>query len=116
MTDTSLRIKRIEVKKLFNLHDHIINLNLDDNITILHGPNGVGKTVILFMINALFSGRFGYFSSIPFQEFRVVLTNDYEIILSEEMNDSSLKKIYLSLNDGKKIWGRNQLLILILLH
>lgn len=101
MTDTPmLRIKRIEVKKLFNLHDHIIELNLDDNITILHGPNGVGKTVILSMINALFSGRFGYFSNIPFQQFHVVLTNGYEIILSAEMSNNSSKKIYLLLNDG----------------
>ncbi len=105
MTDTPmLRIKRIEVKKLFNLHDHIIELNLDDQITILHGPNGVGKTVILSMINALFSGKFGYFSSIPFQQFCVVLTNGFEIILSAEMSNHSPQKIYLSLNDGS---GKN---------
>jgi len=44
------RIKRIEVVGLFGLYDHVIDLNLEDRVTILHGPNGVGKTVLLQMI------------------------------------------------------------------
>lgn len=42
-----LRIESISVEGLFGLYDHTIPLNLEDRVTIIHGPNGVGKTKIL---------------------------------------------------------------------
>ena len=64
-----LRLQRIVVDGLFGTYNHDINLNLNDRVTLLHGPNGVGKTVILEMIRALLEERFDYFSSIPFSQF-----------------------------------------------
>ena len=64
-----LRLQRIVVVGLFGTYNHDINLNLHDRVTLLHGPNGVGKTVILEMVRALLGGRFDYFSSIPFSQF-----------------------------------------------
>ena len=49
-----MRIKRVFVKRLFNLFDHDINMKMDDRITIVHAPNGFGKTAILRMISGLF--------------------------------------------------------------
>ena len=70
MTQSSfLRLQRIVVDGLFGTYNHDINLNLDDRVTLLHGPNGVGKTVILELIRALLEGRFDYISSIPFSHF-----------------------------------------------
>lgn len=39
-----LRIKSVSVEGLFGLYDHTIPLNLEDRVTVIHGPNGVGKT------------------------------------------------------------------------
>lgn len=64
-----LRLQRIAVDGLFDLYDHDIRLNLDDRVTILHGPNGVGKTVVLGMIRALLQGQFEYFDRFPFSRF-----------------------------------------------
>ena len=63
-----LRLQRIVVDGLFDIYNHDIDLNLDDRVTLLHGPNGVGKTVVLGMINARppFCGS----DSIIFREFR----------------------------------------------
>ena len=70
MTQSSfLRLQRIVVGGLFGTYNHDINLNLNDRVTLLHGPNGVGKTVILEMIRALLEERFDYFWSIPFSQF-----------------------------------------------
>ena len=70
MTQSSfLRLQRIVVGGLFGTYNHDINLNLDDRVTLLHGPNGVGKTVILEMIRALLEEHFDYFWSIPFSQF-----------------------------------------------
>lgn len=64
-----LRLERIEVDGLFGIFDHRIPLNLEDRITLLHGPNGVGKTMVLRMVNALLQGRLEFFRNIPFSRF-----------------------------------------------
>ena len=64
-----LRLRRIAVDGLFDIYDHDIRLNLDDRVTLLHGPNGVGKTAVLGMIDALLRQRLGYIKGIPFSRF-----------------------------------------------
>jgi predicted ATP-binding protein involved in virulence len=65
------RIKQISVKNLFGMFDHTIPLNMDERITIIHGPNGFGKTAILRLLNSLFSQDNSALHIIPFGEFRV---------------------------------------------
>lgn len=64
-----LRLQRIEVDSLFGIYDHKINLNLEDRVTLLHGPNGVGKTVVLRMIDSILKERFKHLWTVPFQRF-----------------------------------------------
>ena len=71
-----LRLSRIEVDDLFGVYDHRIDLNLESNVTLLHGPNGVGKTVLLRMINAVLSGRMTDFPQIPFSRFLIQFHED----------------------------------------
>lgn len=70
-----LRVKRIKVEGLFGLYNHDIPLNSEERVTILHGPNGVGKTVLLKMIAAVFGGRFGELSKIRFDRLDIELLN-----------------------------------------
>ena len=64
-----LRLQRIVVDGLFGTYDHDIHLKLEDRVTLLHGPNGVGKTVVLGMVDALLRRRLGYIRGIPFSRF-----------------------------------------------
>ena len=64
-----LRLQRIEVDGLFGIYDHYIDLNLEDRVTLLHGPNGVGKTSILRMVDALLRNDLACFKRIPFTRF-----------------------------------------------
>ena len=64
-----LRLQRIEVDGLFGVYNHRIDLNLDERVTLLHGVNGVGKTSILRMVDALLSGDLGRFRDVPFARF-----------------------------------------------
>jgi predicted ATP-binding protein involved in virulence len=38
-----MRIQQISVNGLFGIFDHVIPLNMDERITIIHGPNGFEK-------------------------------------------------------------------------
>ena len=64
-----LRLQRIVADGLFGTYNHDIHLNLHDRVTLLHGPNGVGKTAILGMTSALLQERFEYFNKVPFSRF-----------------------------------------------
>lgn len=77
-----MRITNISVEGLFGIFNHEVPLNLDDRITIIHGPNGLGKTVLLTMINSLFAGRFSIFRTIPFNTFSVAFDDGRRLSLS----------------------------------
>lgn len=61
-----MTIKRIKILNLFNTFDHEIRFNR--NITIIMGENGVGKTVTLRLIEALFSRKLEYLLEKVFSE------------------------------------------------
>ncbi|RPB31349.1 AAA family ATPase, partial [Vibrio parahaemolyticus] len=69
-----MRIKSISVKKLFGIFDHEILFNED--ITILIGENGLGKTVILEMLNNIFKGRFHEVTEVSFDRFNITFENN----------------------------------------
>ena len=97
-----MRITKVSVKKLFGIFDHEIPLNQDTRITIIHGPNGVGKTILLRMIDGLFNADFTLFHEIPFEEFRVEVDARESIIVSsksESVNDLK-SEIHVMFDDG----------------
>jgi hypothetical protein len=64
-----MRIKEIEVEGLFGIFNHVVPLNLDAHMTLIHGPNGFGKTILLSMINSLFNTDYNTLRRIPFKRF-----------------------------------------------
>lgn len=65
------RIQQISVTNLFGMFNHTIPLNMDDRITIIHSPNGFGKTAILKLLSALFSKKNSDLRNTSFTDFRV---------------------------------------------
>lgn len=78
-----MRITKVSVKKLFGIFDHEIPLH-DSRITIIHGPNGFGKTILLTMIHGLFNSKYEVFYDVPFQEFRVEFDGEESIAVKKE--------------------------------
>lgn len=78
-----LRVKRIKVEGLFGLYNHDIPLNSEERVTILHGPNGVGKTVLLKMIAAVFDGNFEGLLSVRFKNLEIELSNNENLSIEK---------------------------------
>lgn len=93
-----MRIKKIYIKNLFGVFDHEIQLNLKEHITIIHGPNGIGKTIILSMVNGLFNYNFNIFKKIPFNSFSIIFDNDVFIELVKDKKQSSNKEKNYDIN------------------
>jgi len=71
----NVRVERISITGLFGLYDHEITLSRLERVTILHGPNGVGKSVLLRLIAAFFCGRYLEFVSTQFNAFTIILSD-----------------------------------------
>lgn len=67
-----MRVSALQVKNLFGVFNHEIPLTSPERVTIIHGPNGFGKTVMLKMIASLARGDAGIFERVPFDEFRIL--------------------------------------------
>lgn len=68
-------IKEIIIKKLYGVFDHHIRMK-DDNITLILGENGLGKTIILKMIKSLFDNDFYELGKHDFDYFSILLNDD----------------------------------------
>ncbi|MGM0770132.1 MAG: AAA family ATPase [Halobacteriota archaeon] len=81
-----MKIKRIIVKNLFGTFDHDIPLNTDEHITILHGPNGIGKTVLLQMLNSLFRSNYYELYRVPFSRLIVEFSDRSKLIVNKKLH------------------------------
>lgn len=97
-----MRITKVSVKKLFGIFDHEIPLNMDTRITIIHGPNGFGKTTLLSMIHGLFNAKLWVFYDTPFEEFSIETESGEKIIVSKELTSSDSNEANLTIfhDDG----------------
>ena len=107
--DDLLRVKEIRVVKLFGTYTHLVPLRTKDRVTIIHGPNGVGKTVLFRLVTALLSGNFLELMKVPFETFEVTLSNDSILGFArttsstiEKGDDDVLATCYLK-QDGEQV-------------
>ena len=94
-----MKIKEIEIQSLFGYFDHKIPLKTDDRITIIHGPNGVGKTTVLRLISGFFKRQFLPMLVTPFD--RIVIRFKPKGSLTV-IRDKKGKKLELIYHLGKK--------------
>ncbi len=83
------RIKQISVEGLFGTLNHVISLHTEERITIVHGPNGVGKTIVLRLLNELFSQRNAELRKIPFSKFQVDFDDDSSFRVTKSLKKQS---------------------------
>lgn len=99
-----MKIKEIEIRSLFGYFDHKIPLKEDDRITIIHGPNGVGKTTVLRLISDLFEGQFHSLLITPFD--RIVVhfkpEGSLTVIRTKEEDGQDVAKLELIYHFGKE--------------
>lgn len=101
-----MKINKIEVKKLFGVFDHEIPLNAEEHITIIHGPNGFGKTILLTMVNAVFNSQYSRLFKIPFSEL-IIDFDDSSTLCVKKRIDASIKEVEKSKNGGQlTLWER----------
>lgn len=92
-----MKISKIVIDDLFGYFDHEIALKNNDRITILHGPNGVGKTSILRLVYDLFSQRFHTLITIPYSKIIIEVIPDGILTINKNF-DGKEKQPYINMN------------------
>lgn len=97
-----MQIKQISVTGLFGIFDHVIPLNMNDRITIVHGPNGFGKTAMLRLLDGFFNSDYSVFQTIPFINFNILFDNDVCVKISRSSTivpSTKIETIFFNLYD-----------------
>lgn len=109
----SQKIQEIKVIKLFGEYDHQISLT--DGVHVIMGENGIGKTSILKLVNALFSGDILTLTEIKFESFEILFTSSDSIVVvrNELEEDITITVSINKAHEGKTsscMWSQNELL------
>lgn len=64
-----MKLTRMRIEGLFGTFNHDIDLNSNPEITLILGRNGLGKTILLRMISALFGGHLDFLCQVNFKCF-----------------------------------------------
>ena len=83
-------LESIKIKKLFGLFDYHITLDTSENITILTGPNGYGKTTILNIIYHFFNQQFSYFQKLNFESISFEFSENKRMELTKKEKQAAL--------------------------
>jgi predicted ATPase len=72
-------IRHIEVKGLFGLYDHTIDVRARPRVTVVAGPNGIGKSTVLSLAQALMRGDMRELGKHEFEEFAVEMQDGHRL-------------------------------------
>lgn len=87
-----VRLLEFAVNGLYGLYNHKVFCNQPENIAILHGPNGVGKTAFLKCIRYLFAKDFDELLKIPFESINLTLSSGDTLYIQRLMKDDNSEK------------------------
>lgn len=91
-----MKLKRICIENLFGIYNYDFELKVDERITIIHAPNGMGKTTILRIVKAVLTGNVFLLGDFDFS--LIQLFFDDNTILKVTKKDLTARKINESRN------------------
>ena len=97
-------ISKIVVNGLFDRFNHDITFNPGERITIIFGPNGFGKTMILRILHVLFNLSPRSLARMPFKELHILFDDGSSLTVVRTPDESSPQLSYVTSDHQKKIF------------
>jgi predicted ATP-binding protein involved in virulence len=94
-------IKSLKIEKLFEIFDYHVKYPKKDNVLIITGPNGFGKTQVLNIIYSLFNKRFAFFYNLVFKKITVTLNSGLSIVICKKNEQNEKVTVFKLLNENK---------------
>ena len=84
-----MRLEAIAVRGLLKQFNYTIPLHTSERVTIIHGPNGYGKTTLLKLIEAFYRGDYDELRVIPFDLVELFFSYGIRLAISKELRDEA---------------------------
>ncbi|MFC9709277.1 AAA family ATPase [Paenibacillus sp. NPDC056933] len=104
-----MKLNKISVENLFGVFNHEIPINNERGTTIIIGENGLGKTVILEILESFFNSKFYYFNSVTFDKVLFEFIDNVVWTITKEFHEETNEN-YISVNTNA-IESRSSFLI-----
>ena len=91
-----MKIYKISVHGLFARFNHELTFDPSERITIMFGPNGIGKTMTLRILNVLFNLSPRSLGRMPFDELRVIFDDGSRLAVIRIPGESSPQLSYVT--------------------
>lgn len=82
-----MRLRQLIVKRLFGLFSYDLSIQEEQEITLLTGPNGYGKTTLLNILSELSQANLIFFVTLPFEQISLKFTNNTSIYITSKEED-----------------------------
>lgn len=79
-----MNITGINIHGLFHLYNYELPFSENNEVSIITGPNGYGKTTILTLLSELASSHLYYFYTLPFDMIEVKLSDGNAVRISQQ--------------------------------
>ncbi len=96
-----MKILSIHIKELFDVFNYDIIFPEGENVLMITGPNGFGKTMILNIIFNLFNRKFTFFQKLVFGEILLKLENNISIQIQNKLHDKKKEVDFNFIKNGK---------------
>jgi predicted ATP-binding protein involved in virulence len=97
-----MRIIGFSIYGLYGIFDHDVELKLEERVTIIHGPNGYGKTTLLRLVHTVCAGNLTEVSRTPFQTFVIRFDDGRRLEIKRSLTTGTGQSCQLRLMRGKK--------------
>jgi predicted ATP-binding protein involved in virulence len=87
-----MQLESVKIEGLFGRFNYEIELRRPEKITIIHAPNGFGKTVLLNLISSFFSGQFSIFFKHSFDKVFLRFDNSETIAITKIVSADLFEK------------------------
>lgn len=98
-----MNLTKIKVTGLFGTFNHVIQFKTKENITLIHGQNGLGKTVLLRMLKAFFDLNFEELNNQIFDNFILYFPKRTEVRIKRGVKHGIAELKIEKVVAGKKI-------------
>lgn len=98
-----MKINSIRIENLFEIFNYDISFKPNENVLIITGPNGFGKTMVLNIIFNLFNRKFIFFQKLVFNNITLCLDENIKITISKTIKDDKPKISFSFIENGVEI-------------
>lgn len=101
-------LKSIDLKGIHKRYD--LNLDFNENLNILYGQNGTGKSTLIHVIANVVNCDFIRFLYLDFEKVTVIYSDEQKIEIERNESDGLVVSITLRVNDSNElIFSKNEL-------